>query len=130
MCDELSRQVVLRLKADGFAPPHEPFSRDTLKYAFTRRCPDGLQVLEILFNKYRKPEFSVQIYVAPASGVSALMERGGALRVGNVTSAPVRWPLGVRPFRAEPTRLQRMFGQSDDGVIQAVQQFLSVLPEI
>src|SRR5574338_575820 len=130
MCDELSRRAAPRLRDAGFAPPQEPFSRDTLKYAFTRGCPDGVQVLEILFNKYRTPEFSVQIYLAPASGVTALAERGGALRVGCVSSAFRRWPLPVRSFRAEPTRLQRMLGHREDGVTQAVQRFLSLLPEI
>jgi hypothetical protein len=130
LCAELSRSLVPQLETAGFTLPHEPFSRHTLKYEFTRRAPTGVQVIEILFNKYRKPVFSVQIYIAPPSGMPMLVEHGGSLVIGYVSSSPRGWPFPVRPFRAEPTRLQRLLGQRGDCVEQSVQLFLSLIPEV
>jgi hypothetical protein len=130
MCDELSHSLIPRLQAAGFTPPQEPFSRHTLKYQFTRPVPTGVQVLEILFNKYRKPQFSVQIYIAPLSGLSMLVERGGTLVIGNLSSSPRKWPFSVRPFRAETTRVQRLLGQRGDCIERAVESFLSLVPEV
>ena len=130
MCDELSESLTPRLRALGFTPPREPFSRSTIKYEFARRASTGVQVVEILLDKYRKPRFSVQIYVAPLSGVSVLEERGGALVIGTVSSSPRRWPFAVQPFRADPTRIQRVLGQPGDRIKDAVQLFLSLIPEV
>jgi hypothetical protein len=130
LCDELSRTLTPRLRELGFAPPPEPFSRDLSKYEFTRPTPDGVQVLEILFNKYRAPLFAVQIYVAPAAGIGALQEHGGTLVIGHVSSSSLKWPFAVRPFRAEPGPLQRLFGAREDFVAHAVESFLWLLPEI
>jgi hypothetical protein len=130
MCDELSQSLAPQLRALGFTPPEEPFSHRTIKYDFTRRALTGVHVLEILFNKYRKPGFSVQIYVAPPSGVSMLTERRGTLVIGNVSSSPRKWPFSVQPFGAEPTCTQRMLGQPTDRTTEAVQLFLSLIPEI
>lgn len=130
MCDELSRSLTPRLQAAGFTPPGEPFSRDCLKYEFSRPDSNGAQVLEILFNKYRKPLFWVQIYIAPSSGLSRLMEDGGTLLIGNLSASPRQWPFPLLPFRAEPTRLQRLLGQRGERIQQSVESFLSLLPEI
>ena len=130
MCDELSQSLTPQLQALGFTTPEEPFSRRTIKYEFSRRVSTGVHVLEVMFNKYRKPAFSVQIYVAPPAGVSMLVERGGTLVIGSVSSSPRKWPFPVQPFRAEPTRVQRMLGQPSDHVKEAVQLFLSLVPEL
>jgi len=130
MCDELSRSLTPRLEAVGFTPPAKPFSRRTLKYEFIRHAARGTQVLEILFSKYRQPTFGVQIYVAPPGGLQALLERGGALLVGGVSSSPRGWRFSVQPFRAHTTVLQRLRGQSGDRPKEAVALFLSLVPEV
>lgn len=130
MCEELSQSLSPKLQAFGFTPPAEPFSRRAIKYEFTRPASSEVQVIEILFDTYRKPAFSVQIYVAPAFGLSTLIEQGGTLMIGSVSASPRGWPFSVQPFRAAPTRLQRFFHQPRDRVKEAVELFLSLVPEV
>ena len=130
MCAELSCSLTPALQAAGFTAPGDKFERSTVKYEFRRHSSSGTQVLSILFNKYRSPEFSAQLYAEPESGLESLEARGGTLIIGSVSSSRVGWPFSVKPFRAECNGFLRLFGLPRDRVKESVQAFLLLLPEI
>lgn len=129
MCDELSRALTPALTSLGFSPPADPFARQPLRYDFRRVSAIGTHTFSVLFNKYRQPLFSVQLFVEPVGGLTALQSSGGALLLGGLSSGSVRWPLGVRPFRAAPAR-SWFFGARRASPATAVQSVLALLPEV
>lgn len=130
LCVELNRSLTPALSSAGFAPPSEPFSRKSVRYDFRRPSPVGTHTFSVLFNKYRGPQFGVQLFIEPPEGLTRLQSRGGALLIGGLSATTVHWPFGVRPFVAAPSRI-RLFGlRREASPLAAVQSALALLPEV
>ena len=130
LCDALNKRLTPALRSAGYTGPNEEFSRHTVKYEFTRTGPSGTETIAILFNRNRTPQFAVQLYVAPLSGLDGLEAAGGDLIVGALCPRRARWPFGMRAFGQPPTFLARLLGQSPPSASQVVQSALVLLPEV
>jgi hypothetical protein len=86
--------------------------------------------VSILFDKYRRPNFSVQVYFEPAQGIDSLVSFGGTLLIGTVAPTYRPWPFAWSNFRAErPMWLRLFFGKATIEA-QIVRRFIDLLPEI
>ena len=130
LCVELARSLTPALVSAGFAPPADPFSPEHVRYDFRRPSSSGTHTFSVLFNKYRHPQFGVQLFIEPAAGLTALQTRGGTLLLGGLSATPVHWPLGVRPFVAAPSSLQVLAFRRKASPAVAVQSLLALLPEV
>ena len=130
LCRELTARVKPALTAVGFRPPSPDFGRNEVRYDFKREANGEWQVLSVLFDKYRRPAFSVQIFVEPGSGLDSLVATGGVLTIGYVRSAYRPWPLAPASFRADRPSWQRLLGIRGSRETEAVDRFLALLPEI
>jgi hypothetical protein len=128
LCAQLSQKLVPALAAAGYSGPAQ-FHRREIRYDFKRPSIDGTNVVSILFDKYRSPDFSVQLYLEPPDGLSALVARGGQLMVGDVSATRRMWPFGLRLFRAERSKWQRLFGKTASAE-EAVERCIALMPEI
>jgi hypothetical protein len=128
LCEQLSQKLVPALAAAGYCGPAR-FHRREIRYDFKRQSTDGTHVVSILFDKYRNPDFSVQLYLEPPEGLSSLIERGGQLMVGDVVPTHRMWFLGLPLFRAERTKWQRLFGKTASAE-EAVERCIALIPEI
>jgi len=129
LCAQLSQHLVPALLSAGFTGPSR-FHRGEIRYEFRRKVTDGTHVFSVLFDKYRRPVFSVQLFVEPLAGIDGLVSRGGTLIVGNLApfyrSWPFRWPV----FRAERPKWQRLFLGRESTESRAVQRCIDFLPEV
>ena len=130
LCRELSRRAIPALRGAGFQLPPQDFGRKEMRYDFKRQAPDGWHVLSILFDRYRHPHFSVQIYIEPKSGMEHLIATGGTLLVGYVRARYRPWPLNLATFRADRPYWQRALGLKGSREAEAVTAFLELMPEI
>ena len=128
LCEQLSQKLVPALAASGYSGPTR-FHRREIRYDFKRQSIDGTHVVSILFDKYRNPDFSVQLYLEPPEGLGALIARGGQLIVGDVVPTRRVWPLGLPLFRAERPKWQRLFGKTASAE-EAVGRCIALMPEI
>ena len=130
LCVELSEQLVPALLRAGYDGPSK-FHRDEIRYDFKRGTRDGRQVVSVLFDKYRRPGFSVQVYLEPPRGMDALISEGGTLLVGTVAPSPRPWPFPWPHFRAERSRWLRLLHRGNDALeARAVRRLIELLPEI
>ena len=106
LCEQLSQKLAPALAAAGYSGPTR-FHRREIRYDFKRKSIDGTHVVSILFDKYRNPDFSVQLSVFGAGGRvgRATIARGGQLVVGDVVPSRHLWPLGLPLFRAERPKM-------------------------
>src|SRR5262245_23072906 len=130
LCAELSSVLSPALVRLGFTAPADPFSRHIVSYDFRRATPAGTHTFSVLFNKYRHPQFGVQLCVEPVVGFAELQSKGGELIIGGLSSSTVFWPVGVRPFRAAPSRLDRLLRRHGSTPSTAVQRALTLMPEV
>ena len=85
-------------------------------------------MIAVLFNRKREALFSVQLYIEPREGVPAFLAAGGTLHVASLSPAKTWWPMGVAPFRAAPTLVDRLRGHRVIDVARPIQQFAALLP--
>ena len=130
LCVELARSLTPALVSAGFAPPADSFSREHLRYDFRRPSPSGTHIFSILFNKYRRPQFGVQLFIEPAAGLAALQSHGGTLLLGALSATSVHRPFGVRSFAAAPSSLLVFTFRRKASPAVAVQSLLALLPEV
>jgi hypothetical protein len=128
LCEQLSQKLVPALAAAGYSGPAR-FHRREIRYDFKRQSIDGTHVVSILFDKYRNPDFAVQVYLEPPEGLSSLVARGGQLMVGDVAPTRRMWPFGLPLFRAERPKWQRLFGKTASAEA-AVERCIALIPEI
>src|SRR4029077_14614276 len=100
LCEQLAQKLGPALAAAGYSGPTR-FHRREIRYDFKRQSIDGTHVVSILFDKYRNPDFSVQLYLSPPEGLDGLIARGGQLMVGDVVPTRRMWPLALPLFRAD-----------------------------
>ena len=130
LCDALNKRLAPGLRSAGYTGPNEEFSRKTVRYEFKRGGPSGTETIAVLFNRNRTPEFAVQLYVEPPSGLDRLEAAGGDLIVGALSPRRSHWPFGICAFGQPPSLLAGLLGQSTPSASQAVQSALVLLPEI
>lgn len=128
LCVAMNQQLVPVLSSAGFSSSHTPFRREEVRYEFRRRRSEGADVLAVLFNRRREALFSVQLYIEPREGLPAFAAAGGALHVAALSAVPIWWPMGVAPFRAAPTFLDRLRGHRVVDVARPIQRFAALLP--
>ena len=128
LSDQLSQKLVPALASAGYSGPVQFYRRET-RYDFKRQSNNGRQVFSVLFDKYRNPDFSVQLYLEPPEGIDFLATRGGQLIVGNVAPSYRMWPLSYSTFRAERPKWQRLFGKTASAE-EAVERCIELMPEI
>jgi len=130
LCDELNNTLTPALRSAGYTGPHEEFSRHVVRYEFKRAGPSGQETIAILFNRDRTPQFSVQLYIEPPSGLDKLEAGGGELIVGALSPPRSTWPFAVRAFGGQPALVSRLLGRSRPSASQAVRLALALIPEI
>ena len=130
LCDALNNTLTPALRSVGYAGPREEFSRHTVRYEFTRPGRSGTETIAILFNRHRSPQFTVQLYVEPPTGLEKLEASGGELIVGALSPCQSTWPFAVRAFGQQPSLFWRLLGRPSRSASQAVQSALDLLPEI
>ena len=128
LCVAMNQQLVPVLSSAGFSSSDTPFRREEVRYEFRRSRSEGAEVVAVLFNRDREALFSVQLYIDPREGVPALVASGGTLHVAGLSAAKTWWPMGVAPFRAAPTFLDRLRGHRVIDVARPIQQFAALLP--
>jgi len=128
LCAQLSQSLVPALASAGYCGPVH-FHHREIRYDFKRRAGNGNQVISVLFDKYRNPAFSVQLYLEPPEGIHSLVTHGGALVVGDVAPNYRTWPFSLPTFRAERPKWQRLFGKSASPE-WAVDRCIALMPEI
>ena len=128
LCVAMNQQLVPVLNSAGFSSSDTPFRREEVRYKFRRSRSEGAEVVAVLFNRDREALFSVQLYIDPREGVPALVASGGTLHVAGLSAAKTWWPMGVAPFRAAPTFLDRLRGHRVIDVARPIQQFAALLP--
>lgn len=129
LCAQLSGHLVPVLSSARYSGPSE-FHRGEIRYEFKRKATDGMQVFSVLFDKYRRPAFSVQLYVEPPAGLPNVVSRGGTLIVGQLAPFYRPWPFGWPSFRAERPGWQRLFYGRDSVESQAVDRCIDLMPEV
>jgi len=128
LCDQLSQKLVPVLASAGYSGPAQFHRRET-RYDFKRQSNNGTHVFSVLFDKYRTPAFSVQLYLEPLEGIDALVKNGGQLAVGSVTASNRIWPFSLSIFRAERPKWHRLFGKTASAE-EAVGRCIALVPEI
>jgi hypothetical protein len=128
LCAAMNQQLVPVLNSAGFSSSHTPFRREEVRYEFRRRRSEEAEVIAVLFNRKRAALFSVQLYIEPREGVPAFLAAGGTLHVATLSPARTWWPMGVAPFRAAPTLVDRLRGHRVIDVARPIQQFAALLP--
>ena len=128
LCSAMNQQLVPVLNAAGFTSSDTPFRREQVRYEFRRGRSEGADVVAVLFNRQREAHFSVQLYIDPREGVPAYLAAGGVLDVASLSAATTWWPMGVAPFRAAPTFLDRLGGHRVLDVARPIQRFAALLP--
>ena len=128
LCVAMNQQLEPMLNSAGFSSHEMPFRREELRYEFRRCRSEKTEVVAVLFNRKREALFSVQLYMEPREGVPAFLAAGGTLHVAALSAARIWWPRGVVPFRAAPTRFDRLRGHRVLDVVHPIQQFAALLP--
>ena len=128
LCVAMNQQLVPVLNSAGFASSDTPFRREEVRYEFRRRRSEEADVIAVLFNRKREALFSVQLYIEPREGVPAFLAAGGTLHVASLSAAKTWWPMGLAPFRAAPTLVDRLRGHRVIDVARPIQQFAALLP--
>lgn len=128
LCAVMNEDLVPVLAASGFSTTDTPFRREQVRYEFRRPRAEGAEVIAVLFTRGRKALFYVQLYVEPPAGLPALAASGGDLQLAALSAAGVWWPIGVTPFRAVPTFLDRLRGHRGVDVARPVRQCAALLP--
>jgi len=124
----MNQQLVPVLNAAGFSSSATPFQREQVRYEFRRCRSETIEVVAVLFNRKREALFSVQLYLEPREGDPAFLAAGGILQVAALSAARTWWPMGVIPFRAAPTFVDRLRGHRVFDVARPVQHFAALLP--
>ena len=128
LCLAMNQQLVPVLNAAGFTSGDTPFRREQVRYEFRRQRSEGADVVAVLFNRRREALFSVQLCIDPPEGIAAVFAAGGTLHVAGLSAVKVWWPMGVAPFRAAPTFVDRLRGHREFAVARPIQQFAALLP--
>ena len=130
LCDELNNTLAPALRSAGYTGPNADFSRHAVRYEFKRTGASGTETIAVLFNRDRTPQFAVQLYVEPLTGLDRLVASGGDLVVGTLSPQRSRWPSAPRAFGQQPSLFSRLLGQPRPSAAEAVQSALALLPEI
>ena len=128
LCVAMNQQLVPVLNSAGFSSSDTPFRREEVRYEFRRRRSAEAEVVAVLFNRRREALFSVQLYIEPREGVQAFLAAGGTLHVATLSPARTWWPMGVAPFRAAPTLVDRLRGHRVIDVARPIGRFAALLP--
>jgi hypothetical protein len=128
LCVAMNQQLVPVLSSTGFSSGDTPFRREEVRYEFRRRRSEEAELIAVLFNRKREALFSVQLYIEPREGVPAFLAAGGTLHVATLSAARTWWPMGVAPFRAVPTLVDRLRGHRVVDVARPIQQCAALLP--
>ena len=124
----MNQQLVPVLNSAGFSSSDTPFRRDEVRYEFRRCRSEQTEVVAVLFDREREALFSVQLYIEPGEGVPAFLAAGGTLHVAALSAIKTWWPMGVVPFRAAPTLVDRLRGHRVIDVARPIQQCAALLP--
>ena len=130
LCAELNAVLTPALVSAGYTPPAAPFGRQESRYEFKRPGIAGTHTIAVLFRRDRPPEFSVQLWVEPVSGLQELQAKGGRLIVGTLSRTRPIWPIGVQAFGSGPSRLTALFGRTAPSAQRAVGLAIALLPEV
>jgi hypothetical protein len=124
----MNLQLVPVLNSARFSSGDTPFRREEVRYEFRRRRSEEAEVIAVLFNRKREALFSVQLYIEPREGVQPFLDAGGTLLVASLSATRIWWPMGVAPFRAAPTLVDRLRGHRAIDVGRPILQFAALLP--
>lgn len=128
LCAAMNQQLVPVLNSAGFTSHDTPFRRERPRYEFRRRRSESVEVVAVLFNRQREALFSVQLYIESSAGSPAGAAVGGAVHLAGLSAARTWWPMGVAPFRAAPTFLDRLKGHRLVDVVRPIERFAALLP--
>jgi hypothetical protein len=128
LCVSMNEELVPVLSSAGFSSSDTPFRPDEVRYEFRRCRSEQTEVVAVLFDRNREALFSVQLYIEPGEGVPAFLAAGGTLHVATLSAARTWWPMGVAPFRAVPTLVDRLRGHRVVDVARPIQQCAALLP--
>lgn len=125
--DELTARLLPALRSRGFEGPAR-IAGNALVHEFRRARGELTDVLSLQLEKNGLPRFLLNLHVAPAGGLDALIARGGNVVAAQVKHRP--GPYTRSWFRADPTLWQRLSGSREATPAAAVNACLAVLPEV
>ncbi len=130
LCEELNVSLTPALVARGYVAPGVPFNRKESKYEFKRSSPSGTQTLAVLFNRNRRPNFSIQLYVEPTDGWASARARGEEFIVGFLVRRRRIWPFAVEHFGLHQSKIAAFLGRPPKSAAQAIQEAIALVPEV
>jgi hypothetical protein len=124
----LTERYVPLLFAAGFSGPNK-ISGNKLFHDFTRKVGEETHHLSIMFEKWQRPRFVVDLAIEPPGGYEPIIVNGGEVIQGRLT--PVPGPSTRSWFRADPPWWKRMiFPHTPTRENEAVEECVHLWPEV
>jgi hypothetical protein len=126
--DLLTKRYVPLLFAAGFSGPNK-ISGNQLCHDFTRKAGEETHHLSIMFEKWQRPRFVVDLVIEPQGGYEPIITNGGEVISGRLT--PVPGPTTRSWFRADPPWWKRkIFPRTPTRENEAVEECVRLWPEV